>query len=325
MKKILTVSIAAYNVEDYIEECLMPFTQNGVSERCEVLIIDDGGTDSTREIAERFERELPDTFKVIHKENGGWGSTVNTGIRLAHGKYFKQLDGDDFFNPNSLKEFLDALEKLNSDVVLSPFITFISDTKEVVKSNDPITQFCVVPYHEYFLSELKRENIAMHQCTFRTSMLQANDISLLEHTFYTDVELVIKALCNSNTVSFVPMTVYCYRTARDGQSMSAEGMRKHYKEHEKVLFGIAEYLRKSKTSPGYTLSEKRLNTMVRWQYLFYTNLIPNYKHLKEIRAFDRRLKKEYPEFYYQSSKKVKLMRATGFLTYYPMCRIEAKR
>ena len=88
---------------------------------------------------------------------------------------------------------------------------------------------------------------------------------------------------------------------------------------------FVKILRKSKKSSGYMLSEKRLNTMVRWQYLFYINLNPNYKHLEEIRAFDRRLKKEYPEFYHQSSKKVKLMRATGFLTYYPMCRIEAKR
>lgn len=83
MKKILTVSIAAYNVEKYIEECLIPFYNEKIVDALEIFIIDDGGTDNTMKIAKKYADEYPDTFKLIHKKNGGWGSTVNYGIEHA--------------------------------------------------------------------------------------------------------------------------------------------------------------------------------------------------------------------------------------------------
>jgi glycosyltransferase involved in cell wall biosynthesis len=96
--KILTVSVSAYNVENYIDEALSKFLVLGdMLNDIEILIIDDGGTDRTKDIALMYAQKYPETYKFIHKQNGGWGSTVNTGIRLASGKYFKQLDGDDYF------------------------------------------------------------------------------------------------------------------------------------------------------------------------------------------------------------------------------------
>lgn len=321
--KVLTVSVAAFNVEKYIEECLLPFTQDGVSERCEVLVIDDGGTDNTRKVAERFERDYPNTFSIVHKENGGWGSTVNTAIQLASGKYFKQLDGDDYFLSSSLNDFLDELERTESDIVFSPFITFISSTKEKIETRKPAEHYCAEMHKEYPIGSLKAaSNIAMHQCTFKTSILKNNNISLLEHAFYTDVEFVEKALCYSSKVTFVPMTVYCYRTERAGQSMSVEGIRKHYREHERVLFRIADHLRENIVSPGYAHAVQCLNAMIIHHYYFCSKLSPTREHLQEIKAFDSKLKNEYPEFYEQNGKRVKLLRKTHFLLYLPMCRLE---
>lgn len=317
--KVLTVSVAAFNVQDYIEECLRPFTQESAAERCEVLIIDDGATDKTYEIAERFEKEFPKTFKVIHKENGGWGSTVNCGIQLASGKYFKQLDGDDYFDIKGLISFLDALQKTESDIVLSPFVTFVSDTKQVVGKKEPSEKFKTDTYKEYNLNELNQSvNIAMHQCAFKTSILKNNNISLLEHAFYTDVELVIKALCSSNTVTFVPMTVYCYRTQRAGQSMSIDGISKHYKEHEQVVFRIAAFLREKKNAPGYGLACKRFKSMIIFQYRIYSNLKPSVQLFREVRAFDHTMRRKFPEFYQVNSRRIRVMRMTGFIVRIPL-------
>ena len=77
----------------------------------EVLIVDDGSKDDTAEIAKRYEERYPNTFKLVKKENGGWGSTLNKGIEIGTGKYFKQLDGDDYFSHENLDDFILYLKK----------------------------------------------------------------------------------------------------------------------------------------------------------------------------------------------------------------------
>ena len=93
--KILTISIAAYNVEKFLDKTLSSLCNESLSEDLEVLIIDDGSTDKTGNIAKQYEKKYPNIFRYVYKENGGHGSTINKGIELAQGKYFRVLDGDD--------------------------------------------------------------------------------------------------------------------------------------------------------------------------------------------------------------------------------------
>ena len=88
MEKILTISIAAYNVGDYIKNTLDSLVVPEVMDKLEVFIVDDGGTDETLKIAKEYEEKYPETFHAVHKENGGYGSTVNYSIAHATGKYF---------------------------------------------------------------------------------------------------------------------------------------------------------------------------------------------------------------------------------------------
>ncbi len=88
--KVLTVSIAGYNVASTLEEALDPFFKCKTLDKIEVLIVNDGSTDRTEEIAEKYVRQSSGSIRLINKENGGWGSTLNTAIQAGHGKYFKQ-------------------------------------------------------------------------------------------------------------------------------------------------------------------------------------------------------------------------------------------
>ena len=65
----------------------------------EILIVDDGSTDRTAEIADKYERKYPNIVRAIHKENGGHGDAVTTGIRNATGLFFKVVDSDDSLAP----------------------------------------------------------------------------------------------------------------------------------------------------------------------------------------------------------------------------------
>lgn len=84
-EKILTISIAAYNVQQYLDKLLASLVAPEVLDDLEVLVIDDGSADKTADIALKYVKRYPESFRLIRKENGGWGSTVNCGIRTSKG------------------------------------------------------------------------------------------------------------------------------------------------------------------------------------------------------------------------------------------------
>lgn len=314
MKKVLTVSIAAYNVEKYIEECLMPFYNKKIVDDLEIFIIDDGGTDNTMKIAKKYADEYPDTFKLIHKKNGGWGSTVNYGIEHATGKYFKQLDGDDYFLNTSLEKYLELLKNSDVDLIYTPFTTFRDGNNSVVEKNGNITGY--KKNVSYNVNELIQNiPLNMHSCTFKTDVLK-KDVKILEHCFYTDVEYIIKGMSHIKTILFSDIEVYQYRVARSGQSMSIEGLRKHYKEHKKVLVTLLDYVQDEKIVDTLNIMfKKRLAEMITMQYMIYLYLNPDKEHKKEIIDFDKLIKEQYDQMYSCDVKSINILRKTHFLFY----------
>ena len=121
MEKILTVSIAAYNMEKYIRRALDSLIDERIIHDLEVFVIDDGGSDSTLDIAKEYASKYPNSIFPVHKENGGYGTTVNYSIQYANGKYFKLLDGDDWFDKNGLYELVNRLKKADSDIILTNY------------------------------------------------------------------------------------------------------------------------------------------------------------------------------------------------------------
>ena len=159
MEQILTVSIAAYNVEKYIKQTLDSLAIEKLSGKMEVLIVDDGSKDQTAAIAKQYEEAYPDIFRVISKKNGGYGSTINASIEYAQGKYFKQLDGDDWFEKENMESFINYLSDIDADYVLT-------DYRKVYEDNPNTTEIASIvnmkPYKEYTFSSLTR--IIILQC-----------------------------------------------------------------------------------------------------------------------------------------------------------------
>ena len=125
MMKLLTITVPSYNSEAYLDRCMATLLPGG--DEVEILIVDDGSTDRTAEIADEYERKYPNIVRAIHKENGGHGDAVTTGIRNATGLFFKVVDSDDSLAPEAYKQVLDFLRRIvkknhELDMLISNFV-----------------------------------------------------------------------------------------------------------------------------------------------------------------------------------------------------------
>ena len=109
--KLLSVAVPCYNSEGYMENCIKSLLVGG--DEVEILIVDDGSTDRTPEIADRLEKEHPGMIRAIHQPNKGHGGAVNTGIANATGLYFKVVDSDDKVRASAFKSILDTLRRFS--------------------------------------------------------------------------------------------------------------------------------------------------------------------------------------------------------------------
>lgn len=294
MEKLLTVSVAAYNVADYIRGTLDSVIHPECIDAMEILVVDDGGTDETLSIVKEYEEKYPNSVFGIHKENGGYGSVINTCIRRATGKYFKQLDGDDWFETENLPAFLDLLASTDADYVVTPMrMVNESDGGEVIRD-----YFETVSEGTYLFDEMDFKTISpMHCSCFRTKLLQERDITITEHCFYTDVELVNRPVPYLNTICIFHQPIYVYRIGREGQSVSKTGIRKHYKEHERVFWNLLEIyhsLSAEQTAKRQFICQ-RLVKETAAQMKYYCYLERGRGPKDELITFGDRLKREAPE------------------------------
>ena len=109
MKK-LSIIIPVYNVEAYLARCLdSVLTVN--SDDYEVIVVNDGSTDSSGQIAESYRERFPERITLISQENGGLGCARNTGLTRASGEFVYFLDSDDYLTPDGLSGILSTFSQ----------------------------------------------------------------------------------------------------------------------------------------------------------------------------------------------------------------------
>ena len=244
-EKILTVTIPSYNVEAYLEECLESFVNSEVMGDIEVLI--DGSSDDTAKIAQRYVDKYENTFRLINKKNGGHGSTINTGVREAKGKYFKVVDGDDWVDTRSFIRLVEILKESDADIVASNY-TWINHTTRLPEKRQEYP-FEKIEYNKLYKFEdiVGKTIIDMHATTVKTELFRKANEQIDEHTFYVDVEFIAFPIPYVRTVYFIEDPVYQYRLGLPGQSMSIQKMQKNLKNHLRVLMRLNQYCKKAET------------------------------------------------------------------------------
>ena len=237
--KILTISIAAYNVEKFIEQTLNSLIKEAdILEKLEIFVVDDGGTDHTLDIADAYSNKYEGTVYCCRKTNGGYGSVINYSIERATGKYFKQLDGDDWFDSKFIREYVDLLEKTEADCVITPMYYYDNEHNRVQRLEDDYAGF---QEGLYTFNDINPSlGMRMHLCTFKTSVLKKMNYRITEKCFYTDMEYCHAPVRYMNNIYISHIPLYVYRIGSEEQSININNMKKRYKAHETVLFKLQD-------------------------------------------------------------------------------------
>lgn len=226
--KVLTIAIPCYNSAAYMDRAIESLLIG--SEDMEILIINDGSRDNTSMIADEYEKKYPNIIRAIHKENGGHGDAINTGLKYSNGIYFKVLDSDDWFDKKSLENVLQILKKMiKNSMSLDMLITnYVYENVSIQKSKS-INYKGAMPEGKIFtwndLGYLKSsQNILMHSVIYRTEVLKKCNLELPKHTFYVDNIFVYKPLPYINTMYYADLDLYRYFIGREDQSVNEKVM-----------------------------------------------------------------------------------------------------
>lgn len=243
MNPILSVVVACYNVEKYLDKCLTSFADIRFNNILQVIIVNDGSTDSTEVIAQKYVSEYPEIFELISKENGGHGSAVNTGIVNAKGKYFRIVDGDDWVNTENMYSLLCRLKDSDTDLVVDEKreVNMETGNTEFFKLPDSVRSDCKYNFEDICNIKEISPYIMIHTLSVKTEILKDNSIKLLEGIFYVDIEFIIKSTVCARTVEFLDLEIYQYLVGNVNQSVNFRNYVKRYSHHDQVTKELVKF------------------------------------------------------------------------------------
>ena len=192
----------------------------------EIIIVNDGSSDRTAEIADAYEKKYPEIIKAVHKENGGHGDAVNTGLEHATGKYFKVVDSDDWLDEVALLKIMETLQSFEEagvemDMIISNYVYEKegAEKKKVIHYRNVMETEKVLTWDKMGHFRIA-QYILMHSVIYRTQLLKDIDLKLPKHTFYVDNIYVYYPLPHVNSIYYVDVNLYRYYIGRDDQSVN---------------------------------------------------------------------------------------------------------
>lgn len=232
--------VPSYNAEKYLDRNLPSLAVGG--DDVEIIVVNDGSKDNTLALANSY-AEKYSNIKVIDKENGGHGSTINEALKVAQGLYFKCVDADDWLDEEAYLQLLSLIkkhveERTNPDLYLTNFVynrlddgtTSWHDFSKTYPTNKLMTW-----------KDLKAPNnmdfFMMHMMLYKTEILRQSGLELPLHTFYVDNLFVYQPLFYVKTMYYLPVKLYQYYVGHQGQSISYENMSKNW-DHEMRVYDL---------------------------------------------------------------------------------------
>ncbi len=198
----ISIIIPAFNQAEYLEDCIESAYNQTVPAH-EIIVVNDGSTDNTAEIAERYRfAQFPmieSPVRVVHQVNKGLPSARNTGIMNATGDYCLFLDADDMLKENAIEKITNAILQSNSDIIAPSFQTFGKAEQVVVLGVPTIDEFKVANRLGYFCA------------VKRSALLEVGGFSPRMTWGYEDYHIWFDLFSRGKTLSVIQEPLVMYR------------------------------------------------------------------------------------------------------------------
>lgn len=237
----ISLVIPVYNGERYLDACLKSVVAQSL-DRLEVILVNDGSTDSSGQIMKEYVRMYPNCT-YIKQENRGLSEARNTGLQYAHGKYIAFLDGDDLLPQDALRNLYRKAEETRAEMVAGNVATFgeKESTKDYSRRNKD-TRFTVSG--EAFLAEA----IANHHYVpmvynflYRRSFIEQHGLRFEPGILYEDELWTPIALTKAKRVASISSITYLYRK-HEASIMSSSKAEKRITSMEVVIRRLEEFM-----------------------------------------------------------------------------------
>lgn len=235
-KPFLTIIVPAYNAEEYIEQCLDSIVNQTVINH-KAIVVNDGSTDSTRSIIERYVDKYPDIITLVNQENSGQGKARNVGMALVETPFTAFLDSDDWYEISFVEKIENVLGKYdeNPEIIFTLPWIYNNSTKQVWNWYDrfdmeriffpiggPEDQISVVTNISKNIDLYALESNTNRR-VYNTAFLKKIDLKFIEGKKWEDVPPHFYALHNAKRCIAVKNTGFFYRVNNDNQTTAGTG------------------------------------------------------------------------------------------------------
>lgn len=215
----ISVIVPVYNVENYLEKCLLSL-QNQTLKDIEIIILNDGSSDKSSVIAKRF-CENDERFKYYTHKNRGLGPTRNRGIELAKGEYLSFVDSDDYIANYMCEKMYNIAKRTNADIVCGEIVAVYDEKRIAISNLDNLDTINLKEIGlQNFLKNFFFKNLyTTYVCDkiFRTDLIKEHTLTFGDNNkiFGEDLYLHLRLFKVANVISFVSETVYFYLQRED--------------------------------------------------------------------------------------------------------------
>ena len=201
----VSVIVPVYNVEKYLEKCLESLIHQTLKE-IEIIIINDGATDSSPKIIERYTQK-DSRIKTINQKNQGLSGARNSGLKIAQGEYISFIDSDDWVDQDFLEKLYNSAKNNNADIAMT---TIIRKREKIQKYR---VHYIKENVYETLEEKIKACNIPtccyVWNKLYKKNLLENMEFSI--NRYFEDMLWIPEIIKKANKIVTTRYTNYYYR------------------------------------------------------------------------------------------------------------------
>ena len=225
----VSIIIPVCNVEKYLRECLDSVCNQTLKD-IEIICVDDGSTDSSGEILDEY-AEKDNRFRIVHKQNEGYGKAMNVGMALATAPYVGIVESDDMIRPHMYESLLAVMEKKHVDMIKADFYEFYDNEEGgYIEEYIPLTSDMRYQGLYETIFNIKGHDEVLYFEKYTWNGLYNREFLQREHVVYNETPgasyqdngFWFQTLIKAKSIYFVKQAFYCYRIDNFGASMRSK-------------------------------------------------------------------------------------------------------